>query len=288
MRYVATWLQSNGIRENNIAFVAAALVFGSLSLFWDKFILAMIRKYLPGLPKADKEKIKWRSHEVTRIEALSDAVFAFGISLLIISLEVPKNSHELMEALRGLVPFFLSCILIFWVWRAQYKFFRRYGLHDDLTITLNAILLFVLLGYVYPLKFMFSVVFLPGYTIVDMHDYALLLVLYNGGCALFSILFCAMYFNAARLGSHIKLTPIEHFDTIDHACYFAIPAIAATLAAVLAWLLRDTDGNRINICYDAYILIGVAMPLFGRYRKRVFHKRFGDVPETEPHHGTEA
>ncbi|MGO9451169.1 MAG: hypothetical protein ACLQDV_09035 [Candidatus Binataceae bacterium] len=42
------------------------------------------------------------------------------------------------------------------VWRTHYYFFRRYGLHDASTMALNAILLFVVLCYVYPLKFVFN------------------------------------------------------------------------------------------------------------------------------------
>src|SRR5262249_57760676 len=39
--------------------------------------------------------IPWRAHEVTRIEALSDAVFAFAVALLIVSLEVPETWNDL-------------------------------------------------------------------------------------------------------------------------------------------------------------------------------------------------
>ncbi|WP_139112974.1 TMEM175 family protein [Mucilaginibacter sp. PPCGB 2223] len=36
------------------------------------------------------ERIKWRSHEPSRLETFSDAVFAFALTLIIVSVEVPK------------------------------------------------------------------------------------------------------------------------------------------------------------------------------------------------------
>jgi hypothetical protein len=38
---------------------------------------------------------RWRGTEITRIEGLSDAVFAFAVTLPIVSLEVPKPSTSL-------------------------------------------------------------------------------------------------------------------------------------------------------------------------------------------------
>ena len=73
-----------------------------------------------------------------------------------VSLEVPKTFGELMEAMRGFGAFAICFTLLFIVWFNQYKFFRRYGLQDNLTVVLNGVLLFVVLFYVYPLKFVFT------------------------------------------------------------------------------------------------------------------------------------
>src|SRR5260221_2727541 len=116
----------------------------------------MIREKLIEKGIGDDKKFRWRSHEVSRTEGLSDAVFGFAITLLVVSLEVPKTYSELMQTMRGFGAFAISFTLLFMVWFNQYKFFRRYGLQDNLTVFLNAILLFVVLFYVYPLKFLFT------------------------------------------------------------------------------------------------------------------------------------
>src|SRR6266571_6396477 len=123
----------------------------------------MLRDKLIDRRIGDSKKFRWRSHEISRTESLSDAVFGFAITLLVVSLEVPKTFGELMQTMRGFGAFAISFTLLFMVWFNQYKFFRRYGLQDNLTVCLNAILLFVVLFYVYPLKFLFSLL-VSGFT----------------------------------------------------------------------------------------------------------------------------
>lgn len=95
-----------------------------------------------------------RGREVTRLEALSDAVFGFAATLLVVSLEVPQTYPELVKSLNGFVAFAFSFAMLILIWIAHNGFFRRFGIEDSWTVLINSVLLFVVLFYVYPLKFL--------------------------------------------------------------------------------------------------------------------------------------
>jgi uncharacterized membrane protein len=89
---------------------------------------------------------------MNRIEAVSDVLFGFALTLLFVSLEVPRTCADLTNAVRGFPVF----AILMAVWSRHYYFFRYCGLGDPATIVLNTPLLFVVLFYVYPLKFLFA------------------------------------------------------------------------------------------------------------------------------------
>jgi hypothetical protein len=188
----------------------------------------MIREKLIDKGVGNPRKFRWRSHEASRIEALSDAVFAFAVTLLVVALEVPKTYGELMEVMRGFGAFAICFALLFVVWFNQYKFFRRYGLNDSLTIVINAVLLFVVLFYVYPLKFVFTFLLdrftgghgevrLPNGTVQGMVESAdqvanLMIIFGVGYVAVFGV-FALLYWRAYRKRAELELNELEAFDT---------------------------------------------------------------------------
>ena len=54
------------------------------------------------------------------------------------------------------MPFAATFALVCWIWFEHYAFFRKFDAEDALTIFLNCVLLFLVLFFVYPLKFVFS------------------------------------------------------------------------------------------------------------------------------------
>jgi len=208
----------------------------------------MIREKLIERSKGENRKFRWRSHEPSRIEGLSDAVFGFAVTLLVVSLEVPKTFAELTETMRGFGAFAISFALLLMVWYTQYKFFRRYALQDNFTVVINAALLFVVLFYVYPLKFVFTFlvnmfsghkgeVHLPnGSTIFMVENPAqvaqLMMIFRAGYLAVFGI-FVLLYWHAYRKRDQLDLNELEAFDTRkdirESALHVAIAAISVML-----------------------------------------------------------
>jgi uncharacterized membrane protein len=103
----------------------------------------MLRAAIAPSADVDGHGFRIRSREVSRLEGLSDAVFGFAITLLVVSLEVPNTYEELRNLMRGFVAFGASFAVLIMIWYEHYKFFRRYGLEDLWIITLNSMLLFV-------------------------------------------------------------------------------------------------------------------------------------------------
>lgn len=235
----------------------------------------MFRKKLAAKTKPGKDDIAWRGHEVTRIEAFSDAMFAFGITLLIVSLEVPRSYHELMNGMLMFMPFAICFTIVFMIWYAQNIFFRRYGLHDTTTVVLNGILMFVVLFFIYPLKYLFRGMFSGGLVIENTRQIAYLFYIYSGGFMVIYLLFAAMYNNALRHREALNLTPSELFQTRSHLYGHLAIAGVGMLSIIIAYFDTGTNGWAGLI----YFLIGPVMTVL--YSKR--HSRHRRLfPQTKP------
>jgi len=171
----------------------------------------VIRQHLAASVAAEKH-FEWRAREITRLEGFSDAVFAFAVTLLVVSLEVPKGFHELMEVLHGFVAFGLCFTMLALVWFYHCRFFRRYGLQDRWATFLNCVLLFFVLFYVYPLKFL-TVAMFVGADEITADDFRIVFVVYGSGYAAVFLTFALMYWHAWRKRDELALNEIERMRT---------------------------------------------------------------------------
>ncbi len=157
------------------------------------------------------ESVRWRGGQVTRIEALTDAVFGFAITLLVVSLEVPATFDDLLTLMRGFLAFAFSFALLVLVWYYHYSLFSRYDLEDGYTVVLNSVLLFVVLFYVYPLKFVAS--FLLGGqdagAFSSWEQVPTVMSIYAVGFTAVFTVFGLLYLHAYRIRDRLGLTDEE-------------------------------------------------------------------------------
>jgi len=229
-----------------------------------------------------KRVIEWRSHEPSRLETFSDAVFAFAVTLIIVSLEVPKSFTELYETMKGTLSFAACFATLFQIWNQQNLFFRRYGLNDSWTVTLNGALLFVVLVYAYPLKFLFGLLFFDNtysvngraqHMITEVQTPTLMLI-YGAGYTCINLLFYLMYANAKKRAHELKLTAIEIYETKTLTYLNLLLVLVGVIAMLLAWLLPTEIAGLSGYFYST---IGLVYFFWHMHRSKKARRIFGTI-----------
>jgi uncharacterized membrane protein len=216
------------------------------------------------------------------MEGFADAVFAFALTLLVVSLEVPNTFDELLATMRGFFAFALSGWLLYSVWFDHYMFFRRYGLQDALTMHLSSVLLFVVLFYVYPLKFLFTALMdeLLGFSTqvgnstgdvvetIRAGQWSLLLVLFGVGFVVVQLVFFLLYWRAYALRDILKLDAYEASITRQEIQGYLLLA-GVGLTSIVVALLGGVEAS--SWAGWVYLLIWPLMRINGYIMAR--HRR---------------
>lgn len=195
----------------------------------------MVRRHLISSQTSGEAGFRWRGAEVTRLEGFTDAVFAFAVTLLVVSLEVPKTFPELFAAMHGFLAFGISFALLANLWYEHYRFFRRYALENPWVVFLNCALLFFVLFYVYPLKFLFSA--MVDRAAIEVSEARSLFTIWSLGYAAVFSVFSLLYLHAWRLRAQLELTPVEEARTrvslLDQISMVVIGLVSTLLARTL-------------------------------------------------------
>jgi len=184
---------------------------------------------------AGEKDFRWRGEEITRLEGFSDAVFAFAVTLLVVSLEVPKSFNDLMDAMKGFAAFGFCFAMLGSLWYNHYRFFRRYGLQDPWTVLLNCTMLFFVVFFVYPLKFL-SVAMFNGIG-MDASQARTLFMVYGAGFVAVFLVFALLYLRAWRMRDELGLDDVERLRTkqglADKVAMVLVGLCSIALAACL-------------------------------------------------------
>jgi len=190
-----------------------------------------------------KDGFRLRGTSMSRIEGFSDVVFGFALTLIVVSLEVPRTYAELHAVFANFLPFAICFVVFLTVWWVHYKFFRRFGLEDALTIVLNCALLFTVLFYVYPMKFIFTVIAyeLTGQSnsqaFSNAYQIRELMIVYAAGYAAIHLLMAALYANGWRQRVHLRLNDLERTLTLSYIAANVGVAVIGILCCIIAELL---------------------------------------------------
>ena len=189
---------------------------------------------------------EWRGQNVTRLENLSDIVFALALGMLLLTNAPPTTYGELIEFLINIVPVSAAFAILFLMWNAHFTFFRRYGLADTKIVFLNSLLLLLVLFVAYPLRFIFDSLF--GYVIfqftadasrlmesdMDFTNSARGVAIFNAGYAVIILLTSLMYRHALSKADMLGLSQNERQLTKRTMWMYRGEMIVAAMTAVLA------------------------------------------------------
>ena len=215
-----------------------------------------------------------RKHKISRLEEFSDAVFGFALTLLVLSTTVPRSYDDLVALLRGMPAFACCFALMVWIWHEHDTFFERYPLNDGPTTIINSALLFFVLIYVYPLKFMFEAFMFQVFRIapygerikeMTFEQLANASILYGLGFFILMSLFVLLYLHAYRRREELNLSELDTFDTRSIAGHHAVSASVGLFAMLFAIVAPVTLAF---LSPSSFALMGPAHWFYGRRREK--------------------
>lgn len=181
------------------------------------------------------------NRNTSRLEGFSDAVFAFAATLLVVSLEVPKDFQALVNQLQGFAAFAITFGALVAIWTVHKAFYRRFALDDAWTVLFNSGLLFVVLFYVFPLKFLTESLFggvfgigSSGITVRTVEELAQLFMLYGVGFAAIFLFVAALYWHAWRRREALGLDDFQAWEAAFLSRHYLLFTLVGLLSIALA------------------------------------------------------
>ncbi|MEM7661687.1 MAG: TMEM175 family protein [Pseudomonadota bacterium] len=190
---------------------------------------------------------QWRGAQVTRIENLSDIVFALAFSMMVTASNTPFTFDGIKTHLVSLAPISVAFAFMLGTWNRHFLFFRRYGLADNRIVWLNALLLLTVLSIALPMRFIFESLFawiltLFGYLEamnrigVQSYRQAGEIIAYFGVIyAVLNVIQAQMYAHALHKSDVLQLNHLERAHTRSAIWTSRIDVVIGLITAVVAY-----------------------------------------------------
>ena len=221
-----------------------------------------------------KDGFRLRGTDMTRTETFTDAAFAFALTLLVVSIDsIPSTYDELWFAVQGVPAFGLSCALLFMFWYGHWNWSRRYGLEDFPSMVLSFILVFVMLCFVYPMKYVTSI-FVAWITdrrlevdasINSIDELYGIFTIYSIGFVALSVVVLLLYLRAWVVRDDLGLDVVERHVTCSEIGGWIILASVGSVAVLMGLFAPH---HPMTVPGWAYMLLAVIMPIWGTVRDR--------------------
>lgn len=193
---------------------------------------------------------------------------------------------------------FVACVLLlFGIWNNHNNFFKHYGMQDTVTKSLNFLFLFVLLFYIYPLKYLFSFVgssllinvlmaldfsspamqiALDKTSLANMegHEWVDLMVRFGLGLFFIYMILGSMHVNALKNKVQLELNEVEVFQTKSFIIYYfflVLVAIASMLIVIIGGGVASTYAGFV------YLSIPTVLPILRKLRLKKLKTKHGNL-----------
>lgn len=164
-------------------------------------------------------------HSKSRLESVSDAVFAFAATLMVVNIGSNAAITSFKEELPNFISFAVSFFVMMAIWKVHYNFFRRTDFIDNWIITFNMLLLFTVLFYIFPIRSLITAG--SGTARITIDNFAGIFQMYSIGFTLIFLCFCLMYFRAFKKEKSLKLLFYSR-----HFLLFVIVGVVSVLLAI--------------------------------------------------------
>jgi len=212
--------------------------------------------------------------EMTRLETFIDAAFAFAVTMMVIGgQQIPTDIETLLNAFKNVPAFVTSTLVLGIFWRGHWKWSRRYGLEDGVSILISWAMLMTILIYIYPLKIVFDAMWYLlsnhrfGRTITAQTTEQVreLFAIYALGFIAIALQVLLLNLRAWQLREPLRLDARERAIALAEVGGWCVPVGIGLTSLVLALTMPP---DKIAWSGWVYFSLAILMRIYSRFVKR--------------------